>query len=152
MKLLLYCVILLVAFTLGLICGSEVSKSVVESKVRLNDGTEKVWIQDVEVTAYSPDPRQTQGDPFQMASGKFASPQDLEQLRYVALSRDLIDRYKIKYGDVIFIGFEVQDKMGPHIQNTVDIFMRNRNLALKFGRQKRKVVFKIENQNNVIQE
>jgi len=99
-------------------------------------------ILEVEITAYSPSPHITQGDPFQMASGKIANPKDLEQLKYVAVSRDLMEEYGIEYGDKIYIEFEVQDKMGPKVKNGVDIFMRNLDLARKFGRQKRRIIIK----------
>ena len=75
-----------------------------------------------------------------MASGKFATPKDLEQLRFVAISRDLMEKYGIEYGDKVYIEFEVQDKMGLKIKNSVDIFMRNLSLAKKFGRQKRSII------------
>jgi len=97
-------------------------------------------ILEVDITAYSPSPHITVGDPFQNGIGKFATPKDLEQLRFVAISRDLMEKYGIKYGDKIYIEFEVQDKMGSKVRNGVDIFMRNLRLAKKFGRQKRRVI------------
>ena len=101
----------------------------------------KSIVDSVSVTAYSPSPHITQGDPFQMASGRYAKPQDLDQLRYVAVSRDLLKKYNIKYGDTIWIAFQVEDTMNPKVKNGVDLFMRNLSLAKKFGRQTRKVIF-----------
>ena len=104
------------------------------------DNSPDFIIKEVTVTAYSPSPHITQGDPFVMASGKRATPIDLYQLKYVAVSRDLMQKYGIEYGDIIFIGFQVQDCTSAKIKNTVDIFMRNLSLARKFGRQTRQII------------
>ena len=95
---------------------------------------------EVEVTAYSPSPHITQGNPFQMASGRIAKPSELEQLRYIAVSRDLIEKYNLKWGDVVWIGFELQDTMNKKVETGVDLFMRNMDLARKFGRQNRTII------------
>lgn len=95
---------------------------------------------EVEVTGYSPSPHITDSTPFQMASGRIAKPSELEQLNFVALSRDLLKEYNVKYGDNIWISFDVQDKMGPKAEQSVDIFFRNLDLARKFGRQNRTII------------
>ena len=100
---------------------------------------------EVTVTAYSPDKAQTVGDVFRTASNLKVTPLDLWQMKYVAVSRDLKERYKLRWGDVIFIGFEVQDLMGEYaggkkIVNTIDLFLRSRKIAKNFGRQKRKII------------
>ncbi len=95
---------------------------------------------EVEVTAYSPSPNQTQGNPFQMASGRIAKPGELEQLKFVALSRDLLKEYNVKWGDTVWISFEVQDKMGKKAKKGADVFFRNIDLARKFGRQNRTII------------
>lgn len=97
-------------------------------------------ILEVTVTAYSPSPHVTDNTPFEMASGKIATPQDLEQLRYIAVSRDLIEKYNLKWGSIVYIGFELQDKMGTEVVDGADIFMRSLDLAQKFGRQKREII------------
>ena len=97
---------------------------------------------DVRITAYSPDPAQTMGDPFQMASGKRARVSDLYKLRYCAVSRDLKKKLGLRYGDRLVIlvemEVEVQDLMNSRIKNTIDIFMRSRQQArgwgVKYGR------------------
>ncbi len=124
----------LFSLAVGLFLGSEIGISVADTV-----GRDYIELE-AEVTAYSPSPHITQGDPFQMASGKKATVQDLEQLRYVAVSRDLIEGGDIKWGDIIYIGFEVQDTMAAKVTNTVDLFMRNLDLARKFGRQERKII------------
>ncbi len=101
---------------------------------------------EVEVTAYSPSRAQTSGkNPFEMASTLIATPNDLWQLKYVGISRDLKADYNLKWGDKIFIEFELQDLMGKTAQGkitekTVDIFFRNMDLARKFGRQNRTII------------
>jgi len=95
---------------------------------------------EVNVTAYSPSPHITQGDPFMMASGRRVRIQDLWELKYVALSRDLVKKYNLKFGDKVYIGFEFQDLMNAKVKNTIDIFMRNLTLARQFGRQRRNIV------------
>ena len=95
---------------------------------------------EVEVTAYSPSKHITDSNPWETASQLIVTPQDLEQVKYVALSRDLLKEYNIKYGDKIWISFEVQDKMGSKATQGVDIFSRNLDLARKFGRQVRTII------------
>ena len=97
---------------------------------------------DIDVTAYSPSPHITSDDPFTMASGRRARPTELEQLRFVAVSRDLMEEYGLEYGDTIWIGFTVEDTMHPRIEATVDLFMRNLDLARRFGRQKRQIIIR----------
>ena len=95
---------------------------------------------EVEVTAYSPSKAQTDDNPFETASGRIVKPSELEQLRYIALSRDLIKEYGLKWGDTIWIAFQVEDTMNKRIKNGVDIFFRNQDLARKFGRQTRTII------------
>lgn len=97
-------------------------------------------ILEVTVTAYSPSPRQTQGHERQMASGKYASVRRLWEMRYVAVSRDLKERLDLKWGDKIYMEFEVQDLMHEKIENTVDLFLRSEKLAQQFGRQQREII------------
>ena len=90
---------------------------------------------EVEATAYSPSRAQTDSNPFETASGKIVKPSELEQLMFVAASRDLIKKYGLKWGDTIYIGFKLEDTMNKRIENTIDVFFRNQDLAKKFGRQ-----------------
>jgi len=101
---------------------------------------------EVEVSAYSPDPDQTWGDdPFRMASNLKATPNDLWQLKYIAVSRDLKEKYNFEWGDKIYLEFEIQDLMGKTargkiIEKTVDVFMRSQEIAKNFGRQRRNII------------
>ena len=126
---------LLVLFGLiiGLILGSNIG-------ISMADVVPKFEKLKIEVTGYSPSPHITDSTPFQMASGRIAKPSELEQLKFVALSRDLLKEYNIKYGDKIWISFEFQDKMGPKAKQGVDVFFRNIDLARKFGRQNRTII------------
>lgn len=99
----------------------------------------------VAATAYSPSKAQTQGHPRQMASGKYASVKKLWGMHYIAISRDLKEKYGLEYGDSIFLEFELQDLMGEtavgkKVENTVDLFLRNQELARQFGRQERRII------------
>lgn len=92
------------------------------------------------VTAYSPDPSQTDHTPFEMASGRIAKKTELEQLLFVAVSRDIMEKYNLKFGDTIWIGFLVEDTMHKRITENIDVFFENEELAKKFGWQKRSVI------------
>ncbi len=126
-------ILILFCLILGLFLGSEIGISVADTLGRF------IKIE-AEITAYSPSPHSTDSTPFQMASGKTATPQDLEQLRYVALSRDLLEDYDIPWGSTVWIGFQIEDKMGPKARQSVDLFMRSIELARKFGRQSRTII------------
>lgn len=95
---------------------------------------------EIRLTAYSPSPHITDGTPFEMASGKIATVRSLQEMRYAALSRDLFKEFDVKYGDIIYIGFEVQDKMGPKAKNSADLFVRDLKRARWIGSQKRKML------------
>ena len=126
-------IVALFALCIGLFLGSEIRVGVADTLGRF------IKI-DAEITAYSPSRSQTQGDPFVTASNLRVTPQDLEQLKYVALSRDLLEDYNVQWGDTIWIAFEVQDKMGAKAEQGVDVFFRSIDLARKFGRQSRTII------------
>lgn len=97
-------------------------------------------ILEVTVTAYSPAKDQTQGHERQMASGKYATVRKLWEMQYAAVSRDLKEAYGLEWGDKIYLEFEIQDLMHKKIENTIDLFLRNKELAKQFGIQKRKII------------
>lgn len=121
----------LIAFIIVL-SGSSVSK---EEGISL-----PFYAVDVDVTAYTPSPDETDNDPRIMASGKRASDADLYGLRYVAVSRDLMEDYDVNFGDYVYIPFEVQDVMNPKWKRAIDIFMPNKHFALQFGRRRIKII------------
>lgn len=94
----------------------------------------------VTITAYSPSSYITDSTPFEVASGKIVKPHELEQLHYIAISRDIKERFNLEWGDIIYIGFEIQDTMNKRIKNTIDVFTRNLQIARAFGKQKRKII------------
>lgn len=131
-----FTILFLVSYTVTLfLFGFYIQRS--QSAEALN-----AQILEVTVTAYSPSPQITDDTPFEMASGKVATVRDLQEMKYVALSRDLLKSKEldIEYGDIIYIGFEVQDKMGPKAKNTLDFFVRNLKTARWIGYQKRKII------------
>ena len=106
----------------------------------LSDRSFPFTILEVTVTAYSPSAHQTQGHPRQMASGKYATPQKLREMRYAAVSRDLQEKYDIQWGDKLYLEFDIQDLMGKNIENSTDLFVETEEIARKIGRQQRRVI------------
>ena len=133
MRLLIIILSLIVAFFVGCIVGEE-------GIIAQAGHDRQLEVIEVEVTAYSPSKHITDSNPWETASQLIVTPQDLEQVKYVALSRDLLKEYNVKYGDKIWISFEVQDKMGQKATQGIDIFFRNLDLARKFGRQVRTII------------
>lgn len=95
---------------------------------------------EIEVTAYSPSKAQTDSNPFETASGRIIKPSELDEIGIIAISRDLIEKYNLKWGDTVWIGFRLEDTMNRRIEESADIFMRNQDLARKFGRQNRTII------------
>ena len=126
--------IIILCFSLA---GVIIARGVVRAQT---DYDRQLEVIEVEVTAYSPSKHITDNNPWETASQLIVTPQDLEQVKYVALSRDLLKEYNIKYGDKIWISFIVEDKMGQKATQGVDIFFRNLDLARKFGRQNRTII------------
>jgi len=82
-----------------------------------------------------------------MASGKYATVQKLWGMKYVAVSRDLKKKYDLQWGDKLYLEFEIQDLMGKtargkKIEDTIDLFLRNKEIAKNFGRQTRRIITK----------
>jgi len=63
---------------------------------------------------------------------------------FVAVSPDVMRKYGLEYGNTVWIPFLVEDTMNEKITETIDIFMRNKELAKKFGRQKRCVIIQVK--------
>jgi len=100
---------------------------------------------EVEVTAYSPSKIQTDSNPWETASQRIIKPSELDEIGIIAVSRDLIEEYDLKWGDTIWLGFTVEDTMNKRIENTIDLFLRNQELARKFGRQQRTIIIERRN-------
>jgi len=90
--------------------------------------TRVIW---VTVTAYSSTPDQTDSDPCTTANGLNVCERNTED---VIAANFLRFGTKVKmpdvFGDQIFI---VQDRMNPRYQERVDIWMKDRASAIKFG-------------------
>ena len=97
-------------------------------------GADKIAF-NVTVTTYNPTRRQTDSTPNITADGTKINPKKATQYRYVALSRDLLDRWggPFDYGDYIVIEgtgkwdgvYQVRDTMNPKWVNRVDILTTN---------------------------
>ena len=96
------------------------------------------------ITAYSPDEEQTDNRPHEMASGRIATEEELGQLLFVAVDRKTMEKYNIKYGDTVWIGFLVEDTMHKRINEGMDIFFPDEKSAIEFGRQKRCVIIQVK--------
>ena len=89
----------------------------------------------VTVTTYNPTRGQTDSTPNITADGTRINPRKATQYRYVALSRDLLQRWggPFQYGDYIVIEgtgeqdgvYQVRDTMNPRFTNRVDILTTN---------------------------
>ena len=89
----------------------------------------------VTVTTYNPTKQQCDDTPNQTADGTIIKPWKATNYRYVALSRDLLDRWggPFNYGDYIVIEgtdgwdgiYQVRDTMNPKWTNRVDILTTN---------------------------
>ena len=87
------------------------------------------------VTTYNPTKQQCDDTPNQTADGTIIKPWKATNYRYVALSRDLLDRWggPFNYGDYIVIEgtdgwdgiYQVRDTMNPKWTNRVDILTTN---------------------------
>ena len=99
---------------------------------------------EVEVTAYSPSVAQTDNNPFETASTQIVTPKDLNELLYVAVSRDLLAKFTpgapLEYGDKIYLELTVIDTMDERWTNRIDLFMRSKKIALNFGYQPNRTI------------
>ena len=92
------------------------------------------------ITAYSPEEEQTDDRPYEMASGRIATEEELGQMLFVAVDRKTMEKYGIEFGDTIWISFLVEDTMHKRITEGVDIFFKDEESAIEFGRQRRCVI------------
>ena len=88
----------------------------------------------VTVTAYSPRICETDDSPTITASNKKVKE------GYVALSRDIEKKYRLKFGDKVYLEgygeYQFEDRMHRRKRKQVDIFMHSTKEALKHGRKK----------------
>ena len=95
-------IVALFSLALGLFLGSQIGVSIADTFPQF------IKIE-TEITAYSPSPNQTDNTPFLTASNLKVTPQDLNELLYVAVSRDLLAKFTpgapLEYGDKIYSEF-----------------------------------------------
>ena len=103
------------------------------------------WIElVVKITSYNNVANQTDDSPNIMASNR------LVYEGAVAISRDIKQKYKIRYGDIIYIErfnqyYIIEDLMNKRFTNTIDIFKFKRSESLKINFKNQKVIiYKIE--------
>ena len=134
---LLIIILIISAFVAGHI-ASEITMSVGASYEK------NLEVIEVEVTAYSPSRAQTDSNPWETASTQIVTPKDLNELLYVAVSRDLLVKFTpgapLEYGDKIYLEFTVIDTMHERWTNRVDLFVRNQKIALDFGYQPKRTI------------
>ncbi len=124
----------------GLISAFMAGYITSEIAISAKSGYDKLEIIEVEVTAYSPSRAQTDSNPWETASQRIIKPSELDEIGIVAVSRDLIEEYGLEWEDTVWVGFRLEDTMNARIEKTVDIFLRNQDLARKFGRQYRTII------------
>ena len=93
----------------------------------------------ITLTAYSPDPEQTDSNPFETASGQIVTIVDLEEQLYAAASRDLLSKFTpgapLDYGTKIYLEITIIDTMHERWTNRIDLFTRNQQIARYIGHQ-----------------
>lgn len=107
--------------------------------ILLNVEYEKIKLKSIRITAFNNISNQTDETPNIMASNR------LVYEGAVAISRDIKNSYKLKFGDLIYIKklhkyFVIEDLMNKKYKNSVDVFMFSKEEALKFGVKKSDIV------------
>jgi 3D (Asp-Asp-Asp) domain-containing protein len=110
---------------------------IIQLQNELHQAKELQFAVPVSITAYNPEPDQTDDTPFITASA--AHVRD----GIVALSYDLERTLELEFGDIVVLEtrngqhlgeFEFQDRMNKRWRNKVDIFMWKLQDAKKFGK------------------
>jgi len=126
-------IVFVIVLVVGMVIGYWFRDVVEKKQVQVLPDAENI----IRITAYSPDPSQTDSTPFIMASGKRVTVNDLYNLRYAAVSRDIKKRLELNYGDRLVIlvemELEVQDITNKKLENTIDLFTRSRSQAQGWG-------------------
>lgn len=107
-------------------------------KFSLNE-TKRIDISNVTITSYNNEVEQCDDTPNIMASNR------LVYEGAVAISRDLKSKYRIKYGDLVYIKvldsfFVIEDTMNERIKNTIDIFKFDKKESLKINFKNQDVI------------
>lgn len=91
-----------------------------------NIDIDKIPVDNISITSYNNESNQTDDSPNIMASNR------LVYEGAVAISRDLKTKYKLKWGDIIYIEtlqryFVIEDLMNEKFNNRLDIFSFDKN-------------------------
>jgi len=111
--------------------------SSLEQEVMSLKATESKIVRFCTVTAYSPTRTECDNTPFLTASGT------KPRVGTVAVSQDLFYLGWV-FGSKIYIEglgiYKINDLMHPRWKNRIDVFLKNKRLARRFGRKEAKVV------------
>lgn len=104
-----------------------------------NADFEKIELNNISITSYNNEPKQTDSTPNIMASNR------LVYEGAVAISPDLKSKYKLKYGDLIYIHtlqryYVIEDLMNKRFKNRIDIFSFDKKWSLNLHLKNQKVV------------
>jgi len=98
----------------------------------------------VTLTGYAPTSGHTDDTPLVTASGHkielTKTGQLLVQLEIVAMSRELMEKYEVQYGDEIWLPFRVEDTTHSKTKGVVDVLFESPDAARQFGRREATVL------------
>lgn len=109
-----------------------------------NVNYEEININNITITSYNNESKQTDNSPNIMASNR------LVYEGAVAISRDLKTKYKLKWGDLIYIDtlqryFVIEDLMNERFKNRIDIFSFNKDWSLRLHLKSQRItIYKIK--------
>jgi 3D (Asp-Asp-Asp) domain-containing protein len=91
-----------------------------------------VFTQKVAASVYFPSESQTDDSPRITADGSRINKRHIKKQRWLAVSRNLLRKHKIRYGDSVYVSgindeldgyYEVHDTMNKRLKNTIDILV-----------------------------
>ena len=112
----------------------------INTTYELNDNVaEKIELSKISITSYNNHSNQTDDSPNIMASNR------LVYEGAIAISRDLKNKYKLKWGDIIYIEtlqryFIIEDLMNERFKNRLDIFSFDKNWSLNLHLKNQKII------------
>lgn len=105
----------------------------------IEDSSEVIELNGITITSYNNEESQTDDTPHIMASNRMVYE------GAIAISRDIKDKYKLKWGDFVLINsdrlYVIEDLMNERYKNQVDIFDFNKEWSktINFKNQKIKI-------------
>lgn len=105
----------------------------------IEDSSEVIELKGITITSYNNEESQTDDTPHIMASNRMVYE------GAIAISRDIKDKYKLKWGDFVLINsdrlYVIEDLMNERYKNQIDIFGFNKEWSktINFKNQKIKI-------------